>query len=136
MKLTKLERATLREMFAGCCAYCGCSLSDQWHSDHVEAVQRELAYVRGKGFVPTGEVAWPDRDCIQNLMPACPPCNIDKHSLTSEQWRAKLQNTVGVLMRNQPTFRHALRFGLVAETGAQVTFHFERVAASMGGREG
>lgn len=48
--------------------------------------------------------------------------------LASEDWRRKLQNAAEVLRRNQPTYRHALRFGLVQETGATIVFHFERLA--------
>ena len=55
-------------------------------------------------------------------------CNIDKHAMTLEDWRRKLQNAAEVLRRNQPTYRHALRFGLVQETGATIVFHFERLA--------
>jgi hypothetical protein len=133
MKLTKAQRATLREMFGGRCAYCGCELGDRWHADHIEAVERKLEYVR-EGYSSrlrtTGEVHRPERDCIENLNPSCAPCNIDKHAMTLEQWRTKLQNAVGVLTRNQPTFRHAMRFGLVQDTGAKVEFYFERAAAS------
>jgi hypothetical protein len=63
-------------------------------------------------------------------MPACPPCNIDKHSMSLEGWRTKLQDATGVLARNNPTYRHAIRFGLVQETGAAITFYFERAAAT------
>ena len=48
--------------------------------------------------------------------------------MTLEDWRRKLQNAAEVLRRNQPTYRHALRYGLVQETGATIVFHFERVA--------
>ena len=34
--------------------------------------------------------------------------------------------TFRVLARNHATYRHAVRFGLVQETGAVVVFHFER----------
>lgn len=131
MKLTKAQRATLRDKYSGLCAYCGCSLGDRWHADHIEAVERKLEFVReghSTRMRATGEVYRPERDCIENLNPSCAPCNIDKHAMTLEQWRAKLQNAVGVLTRNQPTFRHAVRFGLVHATNANVVFHFERLA--------
>lgn len=126
MKLTKAERTSLHGMFAGKCAYCGCDLGDRWHADHVEAVMRRLVYVRGKGLVATGDLDRPQNDHIGNLMPACAPCNIDKHTMTLEQWRTKLLGATGVLQRNQPTYRHAVRFGLVQETNAPIVFYFER----------
>lgn len=133
MKLTKAQRATLREMLGGQCAYCGCTLGDLWHADHVEHVERKMKWATSSNgsrrLVATGEVHRPERDTIANLMPSCAPCNIDKHAMTLEQWRTKLQRSVDVLMRNQPTFRHAVRFGLVHATNAQIVFHFERIAA-------
>lgn len=78
MKLTKAQRATLREMFGGHCAYCGCELGSRWHADHVEAVERKSIHIPGKGFVTTGELWKPENDHIGNLMPSCVPCNIDK----------------------------------------------------------
>lgn len=135
MRLTKQQRDSLRLKFDGCCAYCGEPLGERWHADHIEAVERKLEFVRtdrSTRLRTTGEVHRPERDCIENLNPACAPCNIDKHAMSLESWRKKLQDSVGVLTRNQPTYRHALRFGLVQETGAVVVFHFERVAAATG----
>lgn len=34
MKLTKQQRAELRNKYDGRCAYCGDLLSDRWHADH------------------------------------------------------------------------------------------------------
>lgn len=127
MKLTKAERAQLKQKYSGRCAYCGELLGETWHADHIEHVERKLMRVPGKGVVTTGEVHRPERDTVENLNPACPPCNIDKHCMSLEDWRRKLQGACAVLMRNQPTYRHAMRFGLVQETGAVVVFHFERV---------
>lgn len=127
MKLTKAQREQVRLKFSGKCAYCGELLRDRWHADHVEPIERKLRHVPGKGFVPTGELWRPQNDNLQNLMPACPPCNIDKHSMSLEGWRRKLQDATGVLRRNYPTYRHAMRFGLLQETGSVVMFYFERV---------
>jgi 5-methylcytosine-specific restriction endonuclease McrA len=127
-RLTKAQREQVRQMFNGRCAYCGEALSDRWHADHVESVNRKMIIVPGRGFVPTGELWRPENDHIGNLMPACPPCNIDKHAMSLENWRQKLSRSVEVLTKNYPTFRHARRFGLVQETGATVTFYFERIA--------
>ncbi len=129
MKLTKDERATLREKFGGRCAYCGEALGKVWHGDHLIAVERKLRYESGKGFVATGELRAPEHDTIENMMPACPPCNIDKHMLSLEAWRTKLSNGHAVLMRNNPTYRHTMRFGLIAETRKPVVFYFETLQA-------
>lgn len=129
VRLTKSQRATLREKFGGRCSYCGEPLGDRWHADHLEAVQRKLEHVRGKGFVPTGEAYRPEHDHIGNMMPSCAPCNIDKHVMSLEDWRGKLARTLEVLQRNNPTYRHALRFGMLEEKPAPIIFYFERCGA-------
>ena len=126
MKLTKSQRQALFERFGGRCAYCGQALRQRWHADHVKAVVRRLHWERGKGLVPTGELYCPGNDAFENLMPSCAPCNIDKSTLDLESWRYELERKVEYLNRNYPIYRHAVRFGLVQETGARVVFHFER----------
>lgn len=132
MKLTKDQREALRQMFDGRCAYCGQPLGDRWHADHVEHVERQMKWApRGdigtSRLVSTGKVHRPERDTFENLMPACPPCNIDKSVFSIEEWRKKLHQSCRVLSDHQPTYRHAVRFGLVQETGARIVFHFEKV---------
>lgn len=118
-RLTKSEREDLRMRFAGLCAYCGEPLGVRWHADHFEPVRREW-------WKPGGGMERPHNDTLANLLPACAPCNLDKHAMTLEDWRRKLQGAAGVLARNHATYRHAVRFGLVVETGVAVAFHFER----------
>lgn len=126
IKLTKSQRAALRQKFSGRCAYCGQELGPRWHADHFEPVQRKSAWDnKKKKLVATGECGAAEHDNLENLMPACPACNIDKSVLSLEEWRGKLQRATGVLSRNSPTYRHAVRFGLVQETNAKVMFYFE-----------
>jgi len=124
--LSKSDRASLRAKFGGLCAYCGAPLGERWHADHVEPVMRETRYERGKGFVRTGTLCRPENDHTGNMLPACPPCNIDKHSFSLEQWRQKLQGSAAVLERNSSTYRHAKRFGLISNAESVVVFHFEK----------
>lgn len=93
MALTKSQRAALRAKFDGRCAYCGCELGEKWHADHIENVERELKHVPGVGIRCTGKMLRPERDTLENMNPACPPCNIDKHSLTLEGWRQLMQRS-------------------------------------------
>lgn len=129
MKLTKAQRETLRGMFGGVCAYCGKPLGDRWHADHVEAVKRDHRWDReAQKWVLIGQQR-PELDTISNLMPACPPCNIDKHSLSLEEWRGMLERRCQVLRDSYSQYRSMLRFGLVQETKEPVVFFFERVEA-------
>lgn len=122
MALTKKQRAELREKFGGRCAYCGCQLGEKWHADHIEPIVRNdwLKIPRGPD--------WPERDTIENMNPACPPCNIDKHSLSLEHWRQMIERSNEVLMRDVSTFRRAVRYGLVTVNAPAVVFHFEHAA--------
>ncbi len=130
MKLTKAQRENLRKMYSGRCAYCGCELGPRWHADHVESVQRKLQYVKGKGVIATGELWRPEHDHIDNLAPACAPCNIDKHTYALEDWRQILGRAHDVLRRNVSRYRHALRFGMIVEKTDPVTFFFETTEGS------
>lgn len=116
-KLTKAQREAVFAMFDGRCAYCGCALGKGWHADHVEPVLR----------VGPGRMERPHNDRPDNFMPACPPCNIDKHRMTLEHWREWLGVRLAAL-KKQPGFKLLSAHGLIAETGAPVVFHFERVA--------
>ncbi|WP_321913561.1 HNH endonuclease signature motif containing protein [Paraburkholderia sp. J11-2] len=132
MKLTKAQREQLRQMFGGRCAYCGEPLPNRWHADHREAVVRAVIpkeMPNGRYKLVSGDPHFPERDTLENMMPSCPPCNIDKSMMSLESWRQKLARSVEVLVNNYPTYRHAKRFGLIEETGAAIVFYFERVAA-------
>ena len=126
MSLSKSERELVRKKYDGKCAYCGEPLPPKWHADHLEPVQRIEKFVQGIGFVKTADMEHPERDCLSNMMPACPPCNIDKHVMKLDDWRQKLQNACAVLSRGNPTYRHAKRFGLLNETQLKVIFYFEK----------
>jgi len=127
MALSKRQRAELFERFDGRCAYCGEFLGKRWCADHVEPVIRETHYQRGKGFVQTGRMLHPERDTVDNRMPSCAPCNIHKSGHTLEGWRVELGRLLEILKRNYPTYRMALRIGLVEEaTPAPIKFYFER----------
>ena len=135
MNLNKEQRAELRIKFGGRCAYCGCELPEKgWHADHVENVNRKMAYVRTPDdphhsykFVPTGEVWYTERDTYDNLFPTCAACNLDKHSETLEGWRQAIAHKVDVC-RYASAFCHAERFGLIQEIKKPIVFWFETLA--------
>jgi hypothetical protein len=109
-------------MFGGKCAYCGCELGEKWHADHVQPVYREY-------WKKNGGMIAPENDCLSNIFPSCPPCNIDKHASSLEDWRRRLQRLCTMLDEYAPNYRHAKRFGLVQETGRVVVFYFETLKA-------
>lgn len=129
MALTKLQRNTLRAKFDGRCAYCGCSLGVRWHADHIEPIVRNDWFKRAGFDSPNHPPSHPERDTVENMNPACAPCNIDKHSLTLESWRVLIAGSNAVLHRDVATFRRAVRYGLVSLADKPVQFYFETISA-------
>ncbi|MCU0121802.1 HNH endonuclease [Pseudomonas sp. B2M1-30] len=72
MRLKKAEREQVRLKYGGHCAYCGVLLGEKWHADHFEAVRR--------GTSPRweGNAERPENHNLENMMPACVPCNLSK----------------------------------------------------------
>ena len=128
MKLTKAQRTTLKEKYQGRCAYCGGLLGERWHADHIEPVVRNDWFK--KYSIPSRGPDHPERDTLDNMNPACAPCNIDKHRMTLEDWRLMIQRSNEVLYRDIGTFRRAVRYGLVELRDQPVTFYFERAACT------
>lgn len=120
-KLTKAEREQVRLKCNGRCAYCGEPLGPRWHADHVKAVFR--------GYGSDGkQLLHADRHTVDNMMPACAPCNISKSVYSIEQWRQAIARHVEALNRRVPTYRMAKKYGLIRETGVSVEFYFEKMA--------
>jgi 5-methylcytosine-specific restriction endonuclease McrA len=120
--LSKADRATLFAKFGGRCAYCGAGLGARWHADHFEPLHRQPP-LGGMRRAPD----FPERDQVENFMPSCGPCNIDKATYSLEAWRQKLARGPDVMAANYATYRHSVRFGLVTvNAGAPVVFFFER----------
>lgn len=77
----------------------------------------------------------PERDTFENKMPSCPSCNINKHNLSIEQFRAFIADFPRTL-GHRVTYQIAKRYGLIIETGAKVVFWFEKFeSAEKGGRQ-
>lgn len=125
-RFTKAEREEIRKMFDGRCAYCGESLGSRWHADHKEPV------MRGVGSYRTGlPAARMENHRIDNMMPACMPCNISKATFSIDRWRLIIAGHVAALNRNQPTYRLAKKYGLIADFDIPVVFYFESDSTSM-----
>jgi hypothetical protein len=122
MRLKKAEREQVRLKYGGHCAYCGVLLGEKWHADHFEPVVRNWG--DEAKLVPALR---PGNHNLANMMPACIPCNLSKSSYTLEGWRAWIAGHVNSLNNYHPIYRLAKSYGLIAETGAPVVFHFEKV---------
>ncbi|MCO7511814.1 HNH endonuclease [Serratia fonticola] len=123
-------------MFDGRCAYCGCELPETgWHADHAEPVMRVLEQdmqAKEKGLFKlkdTGKVWHADRDCVENLYPACAPCNLFKATFSIEMFREQIAAQAERARLYSVNFRTAERFGQIQVTNAPVVFWFERYDA-------
>lgn len=133
MALKKKQRQVVWEKSGGRCWYCGCELPERgWHADHFEPVLRQSEIVRvpvGNRFthkiVPTGEVSWPERDKVANMVPACSACNLFKSAFSVEFFRKEIEAQIERARRSSVNFRTAERFGLIEAKPKPVVFWFE-----------
>ena len=109
-KLKIAERQQIYDMFDGHCAYCGCEIDySKMQVDHIEPLELGGA------------------DEISNLYPSCRSCNHYKHTMTVERFRQALEHMPTVLMRDNVTYRNAVRFGLIKHPeNPKVKFYFEK----------
>ncbi len=134
MKLSKKQREELKKKFGGRCAYCGCELPEKgWHADHVEAVIRDFEMISAPAWSrsshvarQTGKVFRPENDTIENLFPACAPCNLFKATYSVEGFRKEISAQADRARAYSVNFRTAERFGLIQITSVPVVFWFER----------
>jgi len=151
--MKKADREKVFNKYGGKCAYCGCQLVKGWHVDHLEPVIRltksigntyqhkvtgaiatprdaqsdtfleEFEWVERK-VVPNG-FEKPERDCMENYMPACASCNINKHSADLESFRRLITGFMKHLNEVSTQYKIAKRYGLVVEETKPVVFYFE-----------
>jgi 5-methylcytosine-specific restriction endonuclease McrA len=117
MKLSKTNRNILFQKFDGRCAYCGCKLGLRWHADHIQPIKR-----------PIDKIGLPDNpelDNFENLNPSCPPCNINKHSMSIEEFRAVIAKYVVSMNKYSTQYNMAKKFNLIIETDNEVKFYYE-----------
>lgn len=108
-KLKTLERQQVYNKFKGHCAYCGCEIEfKDMQVDHIEPLELGGA------------------DELYNMYPACRSCNHYKHTLTIEKFRKALECMPNVLMRDNVTFRNAMRYELIKPYNSKVVFFFEK----------
>lgn len=129
MNTDKIERQMIFEKFGGRCAYCGCELKKGWHIDHKEPIQRRWKYVQVESSLYKKRIEDgcdnPERDNVENCIPACASCNIQKSSLSVEAFREKISNFINSLNSYHNQYKFAKRYGLVEETNKPVVFYFE-----------
>jgi 5-methylcytosine-specific restriction endonuclease McrA len=129
--MTKADRQVVFDKYGGRCAYCGCGLTKGWHVDELKPVRRlyedHYEKVDGKHKWSTRLIGYthPDRLHIDNQMPACASCNINKHSGSLEEFRALISGFMKHLNEVSTQYKIAKRYGLVTENVKPIVFYFE-----------
>jgi hypothetical protein len=70
----------------------------------------------------------PERLHLDNQMPACASCNINKHSMGLEEFRKTIAGYLNSLNLRMVQYKMAKKYGLVVETNQPVEFFFEKEA--------
>lgn len=149
----KKKRKFIYEKYNGHCYLCGCELNEKFHVDELLPVKRKWKLFKAGYYhritkqirpighevmndpnykfkdsriVPDG-MEHPERLNIDNQMPACPSCNINKHSMSLEDFRKLIQGFIISLNRDSTQYRIAKRYNLIQETNNSVLFYFETV---------
>lgn len=141
--MTKKEhRELVFNKYNGRCAYCGETLQKGWHVDEIEPVRRGWEYLKDKNgnriynaekqdYEKKATVMHPERFTIENQMPACASCNINKHSGSLEEFRQLIQGFMKHLNEINTQYKIAKRYGLVKEDIKPVVFYFECVEKNL-----
>ena len=108
------DREILFNKYNGKCAYCGCNLLKGWHQDHKEPIRRF-----------DGGYMYKHLDNIDNKEPSCSSCNINKHSMSVEEFRSLIEGFIKSLNERSTQYKIAKRYGLIQETNKPVVFYFE-----------
>lgn len=127
--MTEKIRKAVKPKFDGLCAMCGCDLGKGWTIWDIIPVQT----VVGEG----GSMTMINTE-IDNLMPVCRYCgalrrrNYDR-KMDLEEFRKEVLKSFDYLQKGFMTggsYNRAIRFGFIVETGIELVFHFEKVAAN------
>lgn len=113
MNWNKKIRETVKNKYAGKCAYCGCKLPVNWQIDHIKPI-----YQKGSSD-------------LENLNPACFACNNYKNGNGIEAFRMMLKNMLndnpGYLFVSKSKMDLAIHYGSIIFWEWDGKFHFEKV---------
>jgi hypothetical protein len=139
MALKNKQRKLVFAKSNGRCWYCGCELPEKgWHADHLKPVIRTFPVSKTTIKTQFGEVpehikkllddkgmANPQNDTIENIVPACAPCNLFKSVFSVEEFRTEIQQQVHRARKTSVNFRTAERFGMIQINIEPIKFWFE-----------
>lgn len=120
------KRQIIYDKSKGHCWYCGCSLEEGWHADHLVPIRRYKGIrITDEGVEHFTACENPELDNLDNTVPACRSCNLFKGVYSVEDFRKQLEVQVERARLYSVNFRTAERFGLVQTTNKPIVFWFE-----------
>jgi len=122
MGFSKKIRKAVFDKTDGHCAYCGCVLPPRWHVDHIVPKRRSSTEESLKNNHEER-----GGDNLENLLPACPSCNIFKDTQSLESFRKSIEHTYDTVLLGTKTISIAERYGIVTRQRIKVKFYFEKL---------
>lgn len=129
--MKKADRQKVFDKYGGKCAYCGCTLEKGWHVDELLPVRRNYEYtehptIPNKMYLKKVGECYPERYNLDNQMPACASCNINKHSNSLEEFRSLILGFRKSLNERITQYKIAKRYGMIIEQEWDGVFYFEK----------
>jgi 5-methylcytosine-specific restriction endonuclease McrA len=106
----KIDRHLVYGKFNGRCAYCGNDL--------------EFKDMQVDHFVPKTKFDGNGVDSIENLMPSCKECNMDKGNMLIDEWRGRLINAVETV-KSSKILASAIKFNMIDIKPFSGKFYYE-----------
>lgn len=107
--MNQRQRIQIFNKYGGHCAYCGCALDiKDMQVDHINA-----KYLGGENV-------------LENYNPSCRQCNFYKSTMSIEDFRERIENTLIPNLKKNFDYRLANKYGLVGEVEEKpIKFYFE-----------
>lgn len=121
MAFSKKIREEVYKKTDGHCAYCGCPLSKRWHVDHVIPINR--GYDKREDRCSYMDLA---TESIDNYLPACPSCNINKSNLSVEDFRQSILKYYESQLKSNLPFKVMNHYGVIRSNLERFFFYFEK----------
>jgi 5-methylcytosine-specific restriction endonuclease McrA len=128
--MNKELKHKIKVKYNGRCAYCGIELDNTWQVDHMISKREYSSQIQaGKQPKHLKHLTLNDVDHIDNLTPACKPCNNYKHSYSVDFFRETLKTMLNkkheYLFKSKTKMQVALNMGTVKLQEWDGVFYFE-----------
>lgn len=117
------EREFIYSKHKGRCAFCGTGLEDKWHISPIIPTETVIT--------ETGNLKKINNE-VENKLPSCVACNLSRiqlshgeKTMTLDKFKASLLFSFETMLKENPDYKKAIRYGLITETKKKIIFYFE-----------